>query len=216
LASNEFDKDLFEKYVMQIFHETFENELNIIDSELKKYTSENTESKQLKKLECFITINHTSAHARGVAGVCVSGDNPLINIECQWNMQNYLQMVLRDKDTKICQGLILLHSFEERGKKILTASFNPSNTYLYKVDEEQLFIKLLEQLSIFVLENNFDMILTSQNKRIRTNRTGGVFEKAIQKRINKIDKSYHFDTPRRFSVKPEYWLKEMDVVWEKI
>ena len=73
-------------------------------------------------------------------------------------------------------------------------------------------IKKVEQ---FANNNDFDKILVSKNTAIRTNRTGGGFEKAIEKRISEVGKSYKFQTTKRFSYNPPYMIDDMDVLWEK-
>ncbi|MBU4370198.1 hypothetical protein KKG58_05650, partial [Patescibacteria group bacterium] len=220
----EYDEELFSRYLVQAFQSVFEDELSIIDQELAKYQPKEEEKrdKKQKQLECFITKNHTSAHARGVGGVCVAGDNPMKakkagrpDEECQWNLPNYFQMVLRDKETKICQGLILLRHYEDQGKKILTAAFDPSSTYLYAVDERQLFNSLLGQLETFAKDNDIDIIAVSQNKAMRTNRTGGEFERAMETAIRKANQNFSLSKEETFSFDPEYKQKDLDVVWVK-
>ena len=217
IQEGQYDEELFSRYLVQAFQGVFEKELSIIDKEIAKYQPEDEKQKekQRRKLECFITKNHTSAHARGVGGVCVAGDNPYNGEESQWNLENYFQMVLRDKETMICQGLILLHYYEDNGKKILTASFNPANTYLYKVNETQLFNSLLDQLTEFAEDNDIDTIAVNQNKGIRTNRTGGEFEGAMNKTIRKEDQEVNLSETEDFSFTPEYKQKDLDVIWQR-
>ena len=64
-------------------------------------------------------------------------------------------------------------------------------------------------------ENNFDIITTSQNKNIRTNRTGGLFEQTINKKVSKISKTFSFSEEKQFSYSPNYKMKDMDIIWEK-
>jgi hypothetical protein len=70
-------------------------------------------------------------------------------------------------------------------------------------------------LEQFAQDNNFDMITFSRNKTIRTNRTGGQFEKTMDARIASGGKKFKFDSPQTFSYSPNYQLQDMDVVWEK-
>jgi len=224
LQSGEYDETLFSKYLLQVFQEIFDEEITAIDREVAKYRPKKEElrGKQRRQLECIITKNKTSAHARQVGGVCVSGDNPM-NIkkkkrsddQCQWNMDNYFQMVFRDKENKVCQGLNLLHYYQIRGEKILAVSMNPSSTYLYKVDERQFFEEIVNKLSEFANDNGIDKIVMSKNEAIRTNRTGGEFESAIKSRISAQNEEYEFDEPQRFSYSPEYMLKKCDVIWKR-
>ena len=217
VENGEYDEDLFSRYLLQAFQGIFEKELTIIDKEVAKYQpkEEELKGKKQKKLECFITKNHTSAHARGVGGVCVSGDNPSKEEENQWDMPNYFQMVMRDSETKVCQGLVLLHYYEDKGKKILTASFNPSSTYLYQVDEKQLFKGLLKQLEVFAEDNDIDVIAVTQNKTMRTNRTAGEFERAMDNRIRSVNKTESLSQEETFSYHPSYTQQKLDIVWAK-
>ena len=217
LKNGEYDEELFSRYLLQAFQGIFEKELTTIDREVAKYKPKDEElrGKKQKKLECFITKNHTSAHARGVGGVCVSGDNPINGSKNQWDMPNYFQMVLRDAESKVCQGLVLLHYYEDNGKKILTASLNPSSTYLYQVDEQQLFKGLLKQLEVFATDNGIDAIAISQNKSMRTNRTGGEFERAMDNRIRSVQKTESLTREETFSYHPNYTQQKLDVVWQK-
>ena len=219
VEKGEYDGKLFSKYLTQAFQSIFEKELTVIDREIGKFEpkEEVKRGKQMRTVEGYITKNHTSAHARGVGGVCVSGDNPEKSQQCIWNMPNYMQMVLRDAETKICQGLILLHLHEDQGKKILTASFNPSSTYIFKVDEHQLFDGLLAQLADFASSNGIDIIAVSQNKQIRTNRTGGEFEKAMTQAIMKKATTFSFTEDQIFAYYPTPIYKQngLDVVWSR-
>ncbi|HAO64719.1 TPA: hypothetical protein DCQ44_01925 [Candidatus Taylorbacteria bacterium] len=214
MEKGDYDEELFGKYLLQAFQGVFEKELSGIDRELGKYQpkEESRRDKQMLTVEGFITKNHTSAHARGVGGVCVSGDNPEGNEPNQWDMPNYLQMVLRDEKTKVCQGLVLMHIYEQDNEKVLTASFNPSSTYLFKVDEQQLFAGLLHQLKDFASANGIDKIAVSKNTQIRTNRTGGEFERAIVDAIQSKNKGFDFKEGQVFSYKPAYQQKELDLL----
>lgn len=70
-------------------------------------------------------------------------------------------------------------------------------------------------LEQFANENGFDLITLSKNNGIRTNRTSGQFEKAMNERITQVGKTFRFDTPQQFSYHPNYQLQDMDVVWER-
>lgn len=165
-------------------------------------------------LNAYIAKTKETANARMVGGVCVSGDNPKKRGKtCLWNMENYFELVLEDPTTHRCMGVVLLHAFDEDGKT-LTASFNPSSTYLYKVDEAALFKGLLETLKDFAQENGFSRICSSKNKAIRTNRTGGMFEKAMDDEVSKVAKTYRFSEEKIFSYSPDYKILDMDVLWE--
>ncbi|OGI74408.1 hypothetical protein A3D42_00090 [Candidatus Nomurabacteria bacterium RIFCSPHIGHO2_02_FULL_41_18] len=65
------------------------------------------------------------------------------------------------------------------------------------------------------MANGFDRIEVSKSKTIRTNRTGGEFEREMDRRITAIGVTDAFAEPRQFSFNPNYNLKDMDVIWEK-
>jgi hypothetical protein len=208
-----YDQEQFAGYAVQQFIDLFSDEQMVIDQELAKYVSESGKSREV--LYGYIAKTQETAHARMVGGVCVSADNPKQSgTPNLWEMSNYLQLVLQDPDTLRCQGLVLMHHFtDEHGKRILTASLNPSSTYLYSVDEVGLFNALLGTLETFAKENAFDMIAVSTNHSIRTNRTGGLFERTLDDRIREVGMIYEFDTAKQFSYNPAYVMKDMDVIW---
>lgn len=207
ITEGTFDPELFSAYLTEQFHGIFGTQLAQIQSEMDKFRPAG--GGEPARLHGYITKTKESANARMVGGVCVSGDLR------QWNMENYLQLVLQDPDDKHCQGLILLHVIEDGGKKILTASYNPSSTYLYTVDERALFRGLTGVLQTFAEENGLDAIAVSRNKTIRTNRTGGEFEKAVDAAISRIRKEHVLQKPEVFSYTPNYQLSELDIVWER-
>ena len=214
IREGKYNKNQFASYTAQRFIDLFEGERRKIDDELVKF--ESLSGKQREVLYGYITKNKESANARMVGGVCVAGDNPNNNSnENMWDMPNYFQLVFQEPDTLQCQGLALLHHFSENGKKVLVASFNPSSTYLYSVDEAALFSGIEATLEKFAFDNGFDVITISQNKTIRTNRTGGEFEKAMNKKIAQVGKNFKFTTPRQFSFNPDYQIQDMDVIWER-
>ena len=214
IREGKYDDDQFASYTVQRFIDLFDGERTKIEGELDKF--ESLSGKQREVLYASITKAKESAHARMVGGVCVAGDNPdKYADQNMWNMPNYFQLVFQEPDTLQCQGLVLLHHFTEGGKKVLTASVNPSSTYLYSVDESALFTGIMGTLEQFATENGFDLITLSQNKGVRTNRTGGQFEKAMNERITQVGKTFRFDTPQQFSYHPNYQLRDMDVVWER-
>jgi hypothetical protein len=214
IRQGNYDDDHFASFTAQRMINLFSGERTDIEDELAKFETE--EGKLGQKLFGYITKSKESAHARMVGGVCVSGDNPRKQgEECMWNMPNYLQQVFQDPETFRCQGLNLMHHFEEDGKKILTASFNPSSTYLYSVDEKSLFRGLLSSVREFAQDNDFDLVLVSKNKTIRTNRTGGDFEKEIDMAIAEVGETFIFSEPKVFSHNPKYSLQEMDIIWKK-
>jgi hypothetical protein len=214
LAEGAYDPEQFATYTAQRMIDLFQDERSQIHEELDKY--ESISGKDREVLFGYISKTKETANARMVGGVCVSGDNPEKNPRRNlWDNPGYLQLVLQDPENLSCKGLVLLHHFTENGKKILTASYNPSSTYLYSVDEAALFKALSTTLEQFATENGFDMIVVSKNKAIRTNRTGGQFEKAINEKIAQVGKEFRFEKPVIFSYSPGYSMDEMDVVWEK-
>ncbi|MES3005493.1 MAG: hypothetical protein V4664_00950, partial [Patescibacteria group bacterium] len=180
--------------------------------ELGKF--ESSAGKKRQVLNAVITKSKESANARMVGGVCVSGDNPPAE-KNMWESPNYIQMVFQDPESLQCQGLVLMHEYVEDGKKILTASINPSSTYLYSVDEKTLCQRIIETIGEFARSNDIDVVATSQNKAIRTNRTGGVFEGELDKHIGKVNKVFTFKDPQTFSYRPAYSQQNMDVIWQK-
>lgn len=115
----------------------------------------------------------------------------------------------------MCQGVVLLHHYEHEGTRLLTASFNPSSTYLFKVNERDLFEGLTKQLEIFCEENEFDMIGVSINNAIRTNRTGSEFERAMDARIKETEKSFSLEFSQPFSYTPSYQQQHFDIIWQR-
>ncbi|MBI4240015.1 hypothetical protein HY620_03435 [Candidatus Uhrbacteria bacterium] len=211
-TEGEYNQEEFAAYTTQRFMDVFAPERDTIAGELDKYVS--TKGSKREVLNAYIGKDKESAHARMVGGVCVSGDNPPAPKNL-WDMPNYFQMVFQDTETFECRGLVLLHHFEEDGKKILTASLNPSSTYLYSVDGAALFEGIMKSLEQFAMANDFDMIAVSQNHGIRTNRTKTIFEASLDERIKKVDKQYSFQQEVQFSYSPNYQMKGMDIVWSK-
>lgn len=208
----QYNPDQFSSYTTQRIMDIFGDEKQLIENELDKFVNEQGQERQI--LHGYITKSKESANARMTAGVCVSGDNPSDGEPNMWDMENFFQMVFQDPQSERCQGLVMLHSFEEKGKKVVTASINPSSTYLYQVDEEALFEGIMNQLELFASDNNVDMILLSTHEHIRTNRTGGAFEQAMNKRIASVNKTFSFRKEVHFSYYIEYLMDNAYVVWE--
>lgn len=220
IDTGEYDEEQFQAFTTLRFLNLFAEEQNLLETELDKFESESGQQRQV--INGFFTKTKESANARMTGGVCVSEDNPLVgrNPENQvpnmWDIENYFQFVLQDPETNRCLGLVLLNHFEENGEKVLAASLNPSSTFLFSTDEVSVFKGLMHGLENFAKANGFDKILMSKNKQIRTNRTGGKFEGAMEERRKQIDKSFVFEEEKTFSYKPfNYKIKDMDVIWEK-
>lgn len=210
----QYDESQFASFTVRRILNLFNDELDTIEAEINKF--ESPTGAGAKKLNGYMVKNKESAHARMVGGVCVSGDNPAKNTEQnQWEMPNYLQFVLQDSENFRCQGADLLHVEQEGDLKVLCVSFNPSSTYLYQVDEKTLFNSLLQKHIEFATDNNFDLIVVSKNQQIRTNRTGGQFEAALNEKIAEVNESFDFSTTRVFSYNPSYQMKQMDILWKK-
>lgn len=221
MAAGEYDEELFTAYLTQSIQNVFAGDVRMLDTEIAKYVPKDVEKTgaKVRRVEAIITKNHTSAHARATAGVCVASDNPneqeAENGPCIWNMPNYLQMVLRDAESKVCQGAVLMHVEEDRGKKILTASMNPSSTYLHQVNETEMFAQLRAKLAEFARDNGFDAVAMSREAQIRTNRTGGEFERAMNACIAAENKEHAFDRPRMFATNPQYMQTVVDIIWSR-
>ncbi len=130
------------------------------------------------------------------------------------NQSPIVMISVGDEQSLRCVGGVLLHYYEEQNKRILTASFNPSSTLLYKVDEEAMFRELLRVLGNFAEETDIDTVGGSTNLAIRTNRTGGLFENALDTRIRLLRQSFKFKKPVLFSHGPCYTQEELDIIWQ--
>lgn len=105
-----------------LFENTIRGDLHGLRTEIAKYVPASGIERKPVPLEAIITKNKASAHARATAGVCVSGDNPSkydspTKAPCLWNLPEYSQVVILDKARRRCEGLILLHSYEEGGTR---------------------------------------------------------------------------------------------------
>ena len=213
ISLGKYNPETFSKYMAQKLMDTFEEELDQIEGELSKFESKESKGKQVKKLNAYITKNSASGNARMVGGVCVSGDMD------QWNDPHFLQMVFHDPEDNTCKGLVLMHVWEQDGKKYLVASLNPSSTYLYGVDEKSLFEQICVQLTDFASANGISGVGFSTNGQIRTNRTGGEFEGAMNKRIAEAKEKHQqkanllFKEKQKFSTRPQYEVDNVDLIW---
>lgn len=213
IEEGNLNPDQFAAYSIQKIFNMFSQERSKIEEELSKFVS--TSGNERVVIHGFITKSKESALARMTGGICIAEDNPTeYNRKSIWNMRNYSQLVLYDPEDRRCQGLVLMHSFQEGEKKILSISLNPSNTILYRVDEKAMFNGLMGVLEKFAIDNGFDSIVVPQERTIRSNRTGGKFEEAIDERVKQVGQPLVFKTARRFSYKPEYKVRSMDVLWE--
>lgn len=197
----------------------FEEDIRLIDTELTKYIPQGEAGNRPPIISAFFSKNSQSVGMPFAAGVCVAGDVPRPNLrypdDNMWALENYFNLVFRNEDTKRCVGGILLHYIEDGQKSLLSASLNPSSSLLYKVDEERFFDESLRVLIEFAEANEIDMIATSIDEGIRTNRTGGVFEQALKRRIRSINSQYSLSHEELFSFTPHYTLQHFDILWEK-
>lgn len=213
ILEGEYRPDEFAKYTAQRFINLFGDDREKIEEELAKF--ESISGQQRERLHAYITKTKESAHARMTGGVCVSGDNLAKGETNLWDMPNYLQMVFQDPFSSRCQGLVLMHHYEEAGQKILSVVLDPSSTYLYSVDETALFGGIMKSLEEFARDNDFDRVVITKNAIIRTNRTGGEFEAAITKKVAEINEDFSFAEPKTFSYHPQYMIQDMAVLWKK-
>lgn len=232
MQSGKYNPERFSKYIAQKMLDIFNPEKKMIEEELDKFQTVprevlvavkkgetedsqgvKTQSFAPKKLYGYITKNSTSAHARKVGGVCVSGDRK------QWDDPAYLQMALHDPEDLSCKGCILMHVWEHDGNKYLIASLNPSSSYLYSVDEKSVLEQINAQLIDFAKENGIKGVGYSTNVNIRTNRTGGEFERAMKTEIAAASKTFgpkaqlKFATSKPFSYNPQYSVDDVDLIW---
>jgi hypothetical protein len=235
----------------KVVENLFAAELARVDHELMKYRPREGKCGAPREALAYITKNHTSAHARGTAGVCVASDNPrgpddepepnemdwgaaleaLHNHAAlgealplptgardgrnQWDLPNFFQMTLFDAESERCEGALLLHYFEDQGRRLLNVSFQPTVSYLSKVDGQELFDAFMAQLAVFAEDNKIDLITCSTNSQMRTNRGGGVFEAALLSRITKNGRRFRLSADQPFSYHPPYTLDLLDVLWER-
>lgn len=132
-----------------------------------------------------------------------------------WELPNFFQLVLHDAESGRCEGVVMLHHYHDHGKKILTASLNPTASVLFKTSEAEFFKGLLKILAQIAEDNGFDMVCSARNRGIRTNRTGGEFERTFEAHIRKVNKTYSLRQPEIFSYRPRYTQQELDVLWER-
>ena len=197
----------------------FLNHVVNIDCELAKYRTEDTRIKKVYSLTMHIAKNRAAAHALRAAAVCLAGDVPeetgLLSEVCLWNMENFSVDIIKDKSTNQGLGANLLHEFEDNGNLTLVVSLHPSATFLYRVDADELYHTLVHRLIKFAEENDFDYLLLPKDKQIRTNRTGGSFEVAMDRDVEKKNETYHFAEPKKYSFDPAYVIQECDVLWKR-
>jgi superfamily II DNA helicase RecQ len=128
-------------------------------------------------------------------------------------------MVLQDDVKKTCLGAVLLHIYDEQsaqGKvRILSASYNPSSTFLYQVNERELFAALHRQLEQFALDNSVDLLTVSRNRWIRTNRNEGEFEQAIKGQVAAVNEEVLLRKPQPFCHAFNYQNDILDVTWKR-
>ncbi|MDQ7021004.1 MAG: hypothetical protein Q9M91_04140 [Candidatus Dojkabacteria bacterium] len=92
-------------------------------------------------------------------------------------------MIYVPEGSDVSVGLTMMHHYEQDGERVLVISMNPSSTFLYSTDEEAFFYAALDQVVAFAKANGFKRVAMSTNGAIRTNRTGGLFERAINSKF---------------------------------
>lgn len=213
VSEGKYDHELFSSYCQKKIMDLFALEQVAIAEELDKFQSVSGSTRTI--LYGYVTKSKESAYARLTAGVCDSQDNPNKGPQNMWDMPNFFQMILQDPETFRCQGVVTLHVEEENGHKLLCISPNPCSTYLYQSDEKAMWRSLFAQIKLFANDNDFEKILLYSNPNLRTNRSGGEFENAMVADARQIGEVYEINDVRRFSYRPNYTMKKMDVIWKK-
>ena len=187
-------------------HELFREEVAACGREMSKIIPKSDGGKTTAlRLTGKILKTPYSALARLPAGVCVSADKPGADTEyCMWTDPAYLQMVFFNPDAKFpsCEGLVMMHRYEDAGRKILVVSPNPSNSFVLASDGKALFAEILKTVVAFAQDNGFDYVCASNDPAVRANRTGD-FLAALENACagEKIALSKNC----QFSGEPEYW-----------
>jgi len=187
-------------------HEMFREDFAACDREMAKIVPKSDgETTTALRLTGKVLKTPYSALARLPAGVCVSADKPGDPSEyCMWTDPAYLQMAFFNPDAKFpsCEGLVMMHRYEDAGRKILMVSMNPSNSFVLASDGKALFAEILKAVAVFAQDNGFDYVCASNDPGVRTNRTGDFLaelEKACAGENIELSRNY------RFSGAPEYW-----------
>lgn len=215
IAAGTYDEGLFRSYLSEQSALLFGDDIAAIQEEMDKYEPVGSDRRR-DRLRAVFSKTKESAFARAVGGVCVTADNPAAGKEHNmWDMPEYFQLVLQDPETKRSQGLVLLHAVQRGDERVLTASFNPSSTFVYTVNEQELFSQLSRVVTDFAADNGFDAVAVSTSKTIRTNRTGGQFERAIDERVGQQKERITLEPPAQFSHHPEYTMTDTDVIWRR-
>jgi hypothetical protein len=219
IRSTESQDKAHEATLISIATNVFTQEIESLKRELSKYIAQDSSGNQVRTIEAFFLKDRPSARMRDTAGLCVAEDNPSsVSDNSQrniWDMENYFQLVLKDIESRRCIGGVLLHYYEEQNLRILTASINPSSTFLYKVDEDMLFKRIVGILADFAEANDIDVIGVSTEPEIRTNRTGGLFEQALNTQIRLVHERLSLKNPEPFSYTPDYKQQHLDVIWRR-
>ncbi|MDD3793509.1 MAG: hypothetical protein PHI37_01755 [Candidatus Gracilibacteria bacterium] len=179
-----------------------------LESELKKFekkVEEGSNGKQ-RQLDMYFMKTKESSRARGVAGNCAG------QWENMWENENYFELVLFDRDLKQCVGVVELLVMDDKKGRYLLYGPTPRETYLEKVDPEELYNKITEVVIGFAKENGFDGILTNTTHGKMGNATGKfaeVFQRSVKKdkRIN-LSKEYVLFGGYKFK-------DNLEIIWEK-
>jgi hypothetical protein len=75
--------------------------------------------------------------------------------------------------------------------------------------------QIVHILGEFAELNDIDIVAVSKSPGIRTNRTGGIFEQALNERIRLVGEQFEFEYEEQFSTRPEYSQQSLDVIWRR-
>ena len=179
-----------------------------LEQELTKFEKKIEEWSNWKQrqLDMYFMKTKESSRARWVAWNCAWTH------EKMWENENYFEIVLFDWDLKQCIWVVELLVMKDKKWKYLLYWPTPRETYLEKVDPEELYHKITEVVILFAQENWFDGILTDITHWRMWNATWK-FAEVFQKSVKKV---------RRISLLKEYnlfwWYNfkdNLEIVWEE-
>lgn len=161
---------------------------------------------QERVLNCYFMKTKESSRARWVAWNCAWTHKEM------WDNKNYFELVLFDRDLKQCVWVVELLVMDDKRWKYLLYGPTPRETYLEKVDGEEIYFVITDIIINFAQNNWFDWILTNTDSWMMWNATWK-FRETFQKSVRK---------DRRISLNNEYvlfWLYKfkdnLEMVWEK-
>jgi|GEM_PF-5060870 len=178
-----------QKYLFDLngrLEEFFSTDIDKINEEIAKYkeikeiekikTRDGREKEIIKKVKKrkirgYFTKTQETANARMGAFLCIASDKSM------WENPNYIEFVMKDEETGMCVGLVMLLKIEAAdGKKYLWFGPNPFQSFLGQVTTEQCYNYLYDTVTSFAAENGFDgVVVPSEDNQIQgacTNREG--------------------------------------------